>query len=53
MNIHTRLEFARLRQKAGLSYVQAQRRLRNSDDSIREALGEDIEPTLRKLLGHP
>jgi len=40
-------------QKAGLSYVQAQRRLRNSDDSIREALGEDIEPTLRKLLGHP
>lgn len=40
-------------QKAGLTYVQAQRRLRKADDSIREALGEDIEPTLRKLLGHP
>ena len=37
-------------QKAGLSYAQAQRRLRTSDDSIRAALGEDIEPTLRKLL---
>jgi N-acetylmuramic acid 6-phosphate etherase len=38
-------------QKAGLTYVQAQRRLRKADDSIRTALGEDIEPTLRKLLG--
>ena len=39
-------------QKAGVSYVQAQRRLKASDDSIRTALGEDIEPTLRKLLAH-
>jgi hypothetical protein len=27
------------------------RRLKRADDSIREALGENLEPTLRKLLG--
>ena len=37
--------------KAGLTYAQALRRLRASDDSIRDALGEDLEPTLRRLLG--
>ena len=37
--------------KAGLTYAQALRRLRAADDSIREALGEDLEPTLRRLLG--
>jgi N-acetylmuramic acid 6-phosphate etherase len=36
--------------KAGLTYAQALRRLKTSDDSIREALGEDIEPRLRSLL---
>ncbi len=36
--------------KAGLSYAQAQRRLRRADDSIREALGEKLEPSIRKLL---
>jgi len=36
--------------KAGLSYAMALRRLRKADDSIREALGEDLEPTLRSLL---
>ena len=36
--------------KAGLTPTQAMKRLRQSDDSIREALGEDIEPHLRKLL---
>lgn len=36
--------------KAGLTYTQAVTRLRKSDDSIREALGEDIEPQLRSLL---
>ena len=35
----------------GLSYSQALRRLKRADDSIREALGENLEPTLRKLLG--
>jgi N-acetylmuramic acid 6-phosphate etherase len=37
-------------QKAGLSYAQSMRRLHEADDSIRNALGEDLEPTLRKLL---
>src|SRR5688572_1996839 len=36
--------------KAGLTPTQAIRRLRQADDSIREALGEDIEPHLRQLL---
>jgi N-acetylmuramic acid 6-phosphate etherase len=37
--------------KANVTYPQALRRLRAADDSIRTALGEDIEPTLRRLLG--
>jgi N-acetylmuramic acid 6-phosphate etherase len=37
-------------EKAGVTYQQAQRRLRAADDSIRTALGEDLEPTLRRLL---
>ena len=36
--------------QARLTYPQATRRLRQSDHSIREALGEDLEPTLRRLL---
>jgi N-acetylmuramic acid 6-phosphate etherase len=36
--------------KAGVTYAQAQRKLKAADDSIREALGEDLEPTLRQLL---
>ena len=36
--------------KAGVTYTQAQRKLKSADDSIRKALGEDLEPTLRKLL---
>jgi N-acetylmuramic acid 6-phosphate etherase len=36
--------------KAGVTHTQALRRLKSADDSIREALGEDLEPTLRKLL---
>jgi N-acetylmuramic acid 6-phosphate etherase len=36
--------------KAGLTAAQAAARLRKSDDVIREALGEDIEPRLRSLL---
>jgi hypothetical protein len=39
--------------KAGLTYAQALARLRKADDSIRDALGEDLEPTLRKLLTNP
>jgi N-acetylmuramic acid 6-phosphate etherase len=37
-------------QKADLTLPQALKRLRKADDSIREALGEDIEPRLRDLL---
>jgi N-acetylmuramic acid 6-phosphate etherase len=37
-------------QKTGLTYVQALARLRKADDSMRTALGEDLEPTLRDLL---
>ena len=36
--------------KAGVSNAQALRKLRAAHDSIREALGEDLEPTLRRLL---
>ncbi len=37
-------------EKAGLNYQQAIARLRKSDDFVREAIGEDIEPRLRDLL---
>ena len=35
---------------AGVSYAQAIRRLRKADDSVREAIGEDLEPRLKKIL---
>src|SRR5918992_1008382 len=37
-------------QKTGLSYVKAISRLRKAHDSMRQALGEDIEPRLRGML---
>jgi N-acetylmuramic acid 6-phosphate etherase len=37
-------------QKTGLAYPKAVVRLRRSNDSVREAIGEDIEPRLRRLL---
>lgn len=37
--------------RAGISYTAALRRIRKADGSIREALGEDLEPRLRALLG--
>ena len=37
-------------EKAGLTYVQAQARLRKSHDFIRDAIGEDAEVRLRQLL---
>ena len=41
-------------QKAGVSLSRAVSRLRKAHDSVREAIGEDIEPRLRELLklGH-
>jgi N-acetylmuramic acid 6-phosphate etherase len=37
-------------QKTKLTLPQALRRLKKADDSVREAIGEDIEPRLRALL---
>jgi N-acetylmuramic acid 6-phosphate etherase len=37
-------------QKTGLTLPQAIKRLRDADNSVREAIGEDIEPRLRELL---
>ena len=37
-------------QKAGLTLPQALKRLRKADDSVREAIGEDVEPRLRELV---
>ena len=38
-------------EKAGLTLPQAMKRLRQSDNLVRDAIGEDIEPRLRQLLG--
>jgi N-acetylmuramic acid 6-phosphate etherase len=38
-------------QKASLTLPQAMKRLKQADNSVREAIGEDIEPRLRELLG--
>jgi N-acetylmuramic acid 6-phosphate etherase len=37
-------------EKAKLTLPQAIRRLKKADDSVRDAIGEDIEPRLRELL---
>jgi N-acetylmuramic acid 6-phosphate etherase len=37
-------------QKTGATLPQAMKRLRQADNSVREAIGEDIEPRLRELL---
>jgi N-acetylmuramic acid 6-phosphate etherase len=37
-------------QKTGLTLPQAMKRLRSADNSVRKAIGEDIEPRLRELL---
>jgi hypothetical protein len=37
-------------QKADLTLPQAIKRLKKADDLVRDAIGEDIEPTLRALL---
>jgi N-acetylmuramic acid 6-phosphate etherase len=38
-------------QKASLTLPQALKRLKKADDLVRDAIGEDIEPRLRELLG--
>jgi len=37
-------------QKTGVTLPQAIKRLKKADDSLREAIGEDIEPRLREVL---
>jgi N-acetylmuramic acid 6-phosphate etherase len=38
-------------QKTGLSHAKALARLRKAKDQVRDAIGEDIEPRLRELIG--
>ena len=38
-------------QKTGQTLPQALKALRKADDSVRDAIGEDIEPRLREVLG--
>lgn len=47
---HGNVKAAIVMQKTGLTYVKALSRLRKSHQSMREAIGEDIEPRLRGML---
>jgi N-acetylmuramic acid 6-phosphate etherase len=47
---HWNVKAAIVMQKTGLPYLRALSRLRKAEDSIRVAIGEDIEPLLRDLL---
>jgi N-acetylmuramic acid 6-phosphate etherase len=47
---HWNVKAAIVMQKSGLTYTRALSRLRRSQDRIREAIGEDIEPRLRALI---
>jgi N-acetylmuramic acid 6-phosphate (MurNAc-6-P) etherase len=47
---HWNVKAAIVMQKSGLAYTRALSRLRKAHDSMREAIGEDIEPRLQALL---
>ena len=47
---HLNVKAAIVMQKTGLPYPKALSRLRKAHDSMREALGEDIEPRLKGML---
>jgi N-acetylmuramic acid 6-phosphate etherase len=47
---HWNVKAAIVMQKTNLPYLKAISRLRKAHDSMREALGEDIEPRLRDML---
>lgn len=50
---HWNVKAAIVMQKTGLPYLKALSRLRRAHDSMRDAIGEDIEPRLRGMLqGH-
>ncbi len=48
---HWNVKTAIVMQKTGLGYRQALAKLREADDVVRDAIGEDIEPRLRSLIG--
>lgn len=48
---HWNVKAAIVMQKTGLPYTRALSRLRKAKDSVRDAIGEDIEPRLRQLIG--
>jgi N-acetylmuramic acid 6-phosphate etherase len=48
---HWNVKAAIVMQKGGLSYARAVSRLRRAHDFVRDAIGEDVEPRLRELLG--
>ena len=48
---HWNVKAAIVMQKTGSSYAKALSRLRKAKDQVRDAIGEDIEPRLRQLIG--
>ena len=49
-NAHWNVKASIVMHKTGLTYTKAVARLRKAHDSMREALGEDIEPVLRGMI---
>jgi N-acetylmuramic acid 6-phosphate etherase len=49
---HWNVKAAIVMQKTDLTYTRALSRLRKAHDSVRDAIGEDVEPRLRELLEH-
>jgi N-acetylmuramic acid 6-phosphate etherase len=47
---HWNVKAAIVMQKTGLPYRQSLSKLRNAEDLVRDAIGEDVEPRLRHLL---
>jgi N-acetylmuramic acid 6-phosphate etherase len=47
---HWNVKVAIVMQKTGLNYRRALSKLREADDLVRDAIGEDIEPRLHELL---
>ena len=48
---HWNVKAAIVMQKTGLTHAKALTRLRKANDHVRDAIGEDIEPRLRQLIG--
>jgi N-acetylmuramic acid 6-phosphate etherase len=47
---HWNVKAAIVMQKTHVGYAQAVSRLRRADDSVREAIGEDVEPRLQQIV---